>query len=412
MAPNSASSRESIHLVWLLKLRWVAIVCQLVMIGLCVQLLDLDVRWEGVAAVTVLGAASNALGELLRRRGRGLSAFPLAALCLDVLLFSVLLYFTGGPTNPFSFLYVVYLAIAAVVLEARWSWAIAALAFVLLGLLYIVSPVPEHHGHLKLHLEGMWVALGVAAVFIVYFVGRVSKALTESERQLEQARRLASLATLATGAAHELSTPLSTIAVVAKDLEKHLTNDEARGDATLVRREVERCRAILTQLAAESGVARGEPPERVGVRSWVEGVVAELGASGGVQLDIPDDLSFVGPRRALSLALKGLVDNGLKAAPAASPVRLVGVRCDEEIEVVIADSGPGIGAELMARIGEPFFTTRPHGGGMGLGVFLARTVVEQAGGALRIDSRPGSGTRVTLRLPATVARSGPSSAFA
>ncbi|MBL8951983.1 MAG: HAMP domain-containing histidine kinase [Myxococcaceae bacterium] len=391
---------------WLLKLRWGAVLCQLGLLAVCVPLLDLTVEWPGVLGVSLLGLASNAWGERLRRRGTLGLGFARFALTLDVMLFSALLYFTGGPTNPFSFLYVVYLAIGALLLDAASSWALGALAFVLLGLLYVVSPESEHHEHLKLHLYGMWGALGVAAAFIVYFVGRVSAALTERERQLEQARRLASLATLATGAAHELSTPLSTIAVVARELEKRLTGDVVRADAALIRREVERCRAILSQLAADSGVVRGEPPERVEVKAWAEAVVHELGSAGAVQVDVPGELAFDGPKRALAQALKGLVDNGLKASPA---VRIEAAKSGAGVEVRVVDAGPGMPPETLARIGEPFFTTREAGSGMGLGVFLARTVAEQAGGSLVVRSQPGAGTTVTLTLPATIRRSAPDS---
>src|SRR5581483_11964944 len=146
----------------------------------------------------------------------------------------------------------------AVVLRPRDAWALAALAITLLGVIYLVAPTEGHHLH-DLHLKGMWVALAVASVFIVYFVSRVSSALAQRERQLEQARRLASLATLATGAAHELSTPLSTIAVVAKELERRLASDSERQDVALVRSEVERCREILSRLAVDVGVTQGEP---------------------------------------------------------------------------------------------------------------------------------------------------------
>ncbi|MBK7861442.1 MAG: HAMP domain-containing histidine kinase [Archangiaceae bacterium] len=393
---------EHIHFTWLLKLRWGATLGQLLLLGLCVAMLGLDIQWPQVGLVLGLGLLSNAWGEALRRRGLVRPWVLRVALTLDVALFSALLYFTGGPTNPFSFLYLVYIALGAVVLEAAWSWALAVLAATLLGLLYVVSPVPaaEHQQMMGLHLKGMWVAFTVAAGFIVYFTGRVSHALTQRERQLARTRRLASLATLATGAAHELSTPLSTIAVVARELERQASDATSRKDAALVRSEVDRCRAILAQLASDSGLAPGEALEPLSVRDWAAQVAAELGATETVQLDTPPGLALVGPRRALVQALKSVVDNGLKAAPG-RPVRVRAQERSGSIELTVHDDGPGIREDLLAHIGEPFFTTREPGAGMGLGVFLARSVVEQAGGTLRIDSRPARGTRVTLTVPAT-----------
>jgi two-component system sensor histidine kinase RegB len=391
-----------IHFQWLLKLRWGATLCQLIILAASALLLDVAVQWPGVAAVLLVELLSNAAGEALGRRtafaasndvqGLALRAF----MVLDVLLFTALLYFTGGPSNPFSFLYLVYIALGAVVLEPLWAWALAALAIGLLGGLYLVA-APTEHSHHDLHLKGMWVALAVASVFIVYFVSRVSTALARRERQLEQARRLASLATLATGAAHELSTPLSTIAVVAKELERRLTHDSERQDAALMRAEVERCRAILSRLAVDVGVTQGEPLVELDAKGWAAQAVEELGATKAVRVEGAEGLKLFGPRRALVQALKSVVDNGLKASP--EGLRLEIERAGKTVELRVTDTGPGIRDELLAHVGEPFFTTREPGAGMGLGVFLARTVVEQAGGTMHIASRPSVGTTVTLRLP-------------
>jgi two-component system sensor histidine kinase RegB len=383
---------EEIHSDWLVRLRWGATACQLVILVGCALLLDVEVRWSGVAAVLALELLSNAWGAAVRGRPLSVRGF----MALDVLLFTALLYFTGGPSNPFSFLYLVYIALGAVVLAPRWAWALALLANALLGAIYLLVPGEEHAMH-ALHLKGMWVALVVASVFIVYFVSRVSSALAQRERQLEQARRLASLATLATGAAHELSTPLSTIAVVAKELERRLEADSERQDAALVRHEVERCREILSRLAVDVGVTQGEPLVELDAKSWAAQAVEELGAT--VHVEGTEGLKLVGPRRALVQALKSVVDNGLKASPGG--VKLEVAKAGASVELRVTDSGPGIRDELLPHVGEPFFTTRAPGAGMGLGVFLARTVVEQAGGSMHIASKPSVGTTVTLRMPAS-----------
>jgi two-component system sensor histidine kinase RegB len=392
-------SREAIHFGWLLKLRWLATVAQLVLLAAAALLLDVTVQWAGVAAVLLLELMSNGVGEALRRAQATRPVALRALMAADVVLFTALLYFTGGPANPFSFLYLVYIALGAVVLDVRWSWALAALALALLGVIYLVVPADAEHHHHALHLKGMWVALAVASVFIVYFVSRVSSALVERERQLEQARRLASLATLATGAAHELSTPLSTIAVVAKELERRLDSEAERQDASLVRAEVERCRTILSRLAVDVGVTQGEPLVELDAKGWAAQAVDELDAAQAVRIEGEDGLKLFGPRRALVQALKSVVDNGLKASPKDKPLTLAVARRGAAVELKVSDAGAGIRDELLPHVGEPFFTTRAPGTGMGLGVFLARAVVEQAGGSMHIASRPSAGTTVTLRLP-------------
>ena len=164
-------------------------------------------------------------------------------MALDVLLFSGLLYLTGGPNNPFSFLYLIPIALASITMRAAWTWMLVGLSLACSAFLFATHQplaLGDHSRHMSLHLRGMWVAFGVAASFIVYFLLRVRRALERHERELDAARaggarqeRLASLATLAAGAAHELLTPLSTIAVIAGDLQRDVAQ---RGRAPRARR--------------------------------------------------------------------------------------------------------------------------------------------------------------------------------
>jgi two-component system sensor histidine kinase RegB len=283
------------------------------------------------------------------------------------------------------------------------------------------QPLPMvggHAGHMALHLRGMWVAFGVAAAFIVYFLLRVRRALAVREEELSASRslasrqeRLASLATLAAGAAHELATPLSTIAVVAKDLEREVAAvgaPAAADDVRLMRAEVERCRRILSRMRVDAGDPAGEQFANVSVRE----LLAECLEGGASErpVDVTVDEAAAGavtalPRHAFGQALRGLVDNARQASPPGAPVKVrvatQGSARDGARRLVfeIADRGAGIPPELVARVGEPFFTTKPAGQGMGLGVFLARAIVERLGGGLSIRSAPGTGTTATLWLP-------------
>jgi len=262
----------------------------------------------------------------------------------------------------------------------------------------------------------MWVAFGVAAVFIVYFIQRVSIALARRDLELTRARdeftktqRLAALATLSAGAAHELATPLSTIAVVAKELERSLSDDPARTaaaeDARLVREQVQRCRAILDHMAAEAGEAAGERLSTVDAAAVVEralsGLKPDVRARVALEQAPPPSPTLAGqvPLEALARSLRGLVENAAHAGPADTPVTLR-VKVEEEcVCFEVHDDGPGMDDETLARVGEPFFTTKPPGIGMGLGVFLARSVAEQLRGRLDFRSTPGVGTTATVRLP-------------
>ena len=314
------------------------------------------------------------------------------------------------------------LALAAVLLPSAWAWALMAVSLVSFASLFLheAATHPAHHVQMHMdnaeimaaHLRGMWVAFALAAVFIVFFVQRVSSALAERERELRVTRahaerrgKLASLATLAAGAAHELSTPLSTIAIVAKELQRSLTSvpvaPEVQVDLQLVRDQVARCRDILDRMAAHAGENVGEPLAAVTVRRWVDAALDGFAARGRVVVEASDpDAMFVGPPRALADALRGLLKNALQASPPDAPVTLRVASANGRIRASVLDRGRGMTPDVLARVGEPFFTTKGPGEGMGLGLFLTRALAEQLDGEFHIVSRAGAGTEAWIDLPA------------
>ncbi len=418
-----SASTQAINLSWLLKLRWGAIVGQAVTIA-AVRLgmkVALPLGW--LTLIVAVEAGSNlAVWLWARRRDRIGEATVAAVLGLDVLLLTGLLYFTGGPFNPFSFLYLVHIALAAVVLQPRWTWPLVGLAALCFGALFYDhvglsldgnDGGGQHMHHMRTHLEGMWVAFAVAAVFIVTFVQRVSRALARREQELAEAHavtarheKLAALATLAAGAAHELSTPLSSIAVAAKELERTLElrapGDETAADARLIRQEVARCREILAQLAADAGHSAGEPIARTAVADLVAMAAAGLPRTPPVVVRASPTAGSVEltlPVRAVSAALRAVLKNGQQASGPTSAVELTADRVDGCLRFTVKDAGPGMSPDVLARAGEPFFTTKPPAAGMGLGLFLARTVLERLGGRLLLDSASGRGTTASLFIP-------------
>ncbi len=385
-------SPDDINLKWLLTLRWGAIAGQIVLLVAAMGLLDLQVPWGPVSGLLVIEAATN----LIARRNLMPASTALRVLMvLDVVLFSLLLALTGGPNNPFNFLSLVYIALAAVVLPSRWAWSLAALSFAGYGVLFLVTPQVNHVHLMSMHLQGMWVAFGVAALFIVYFVHRVTRALAEREAQLQRAHRLTSLATLAAGAAHELSTPLSTIAIIAKDLK---VGPGAEADVQLIRQQVARCAELLRQMAADVGASQGERPMVMPLSTLFDTATHELPDAARVKWVASAPGEIQGPPRALAQALRALVRNALQASTAPVEVRFHSRETEGVIEVI--DSGQGMTAETLRRAGEPFFSTKEPGAGTGLGLFLTRTIIEQLNGRLELDSTPSQGTRARLILPA------------
>jgi two-component system sensor histidine kinase RegB len=429
-APSSPLSAERIQFGWLVRLRWVSILGQAIVIGVGEEL-GFGLPLAALGGVIALEAALNLGAWLWLRREPVVRPVHVAgAIAADLLLFTALLYLSGGPSNPFSFLYLVHLALAAVMLPPRLGWTLVALSLACSAALFI-HHVPlggmghtdhaQHahhagHGHggggFDWHLRGMWVALGVAASFIVYFLRRVALELAERERQLALARerivrseRLASLATLAAGAAHELGSPLGTIAVAARELERSLatSNREAplQEDARLIRAEVDRCRRILDELAANAGGPPGAAAVEIPLSELVARALERFADTARVAVSLPTPIPRLRvPRLAVEKALSSLVHNALLAT-ASGVVRLSAVRQRDELAIEVADDGPGMPPEVLVHATDPFFSTREAGAGMGLGLFLATSVVEQLGGRLELESHVGRGTRARLVLPSS-----------
>jgi len=414
-----------INFLWLLRLRWGAIVGQIVTIIGVQFVLQISLPLSPLFAVIGIEILSNALFALWAARGLPIGSQLVGGVMAgDLVLLTALLYLSGGAFNPFSFLYLVHLALAAVVLSPVWTWALVGLSLICFGSLFLMPPWPASadgnldgdHMHMHMHLQGMWVAFAVAAGFIVYFVQRVTLALAEGERQLVEAReltarneKLASLATLAAGAAHELSTPLSTIAVVAKELEHQLLRagePDAVADARLIREQVARCRDILLQMTVDAGESMGEASERVSLDRLLHEAIDGLGNPGQVRLQMTQGAATClvnVPRNQVVHAIRNVLKNAQEASREAAPV---GVRVNaaaDECCIEVKDSGKGMSAETLGRAGEPFFTTKEPGRGMGLGLFLSRAVVHRLGGRLDLSSELGRGTVVRLFLPANPA---------
>ncbi len=428
--PASVATAPKIGLAWLVRLRWLAIAGQLAIVSLAVFALKVSLPLALVAGLITVTALSN-LGLTLWLRAAEPSARALAwVLVLDVLTLTGLLLSAGGPSNPFSVFYLVHVALAALLLAPRPAWLVAALTSLAFGSLFVlpshmIDPhaMHMHHGASTMHLQGMWLAYTLAAGFVVHFVSRVASALSAREFELFELQRsavrhekLASLSTLAAGAAHELGTPLATIALVAKELERALERDEDRSrlipDARLIRQEVERCREILQQMAARAGEGTGEMPAQVSVRGVEQELSAALGARAEqVAFERVGELSeLVAPKRLLVQVLANLVRNAFDAqaeAGKSAPIRVVTRVERERAAFEIFDRGAGIPAHSSERVGEPFFTTKAPGRGLGLGVFLARAFAEKMGGELTLEPRPDGGTvaRLTLARDLLEARS-------
>ena len=413
-------SRHEINFYWLLRLRWGAVIGQLFVI-LLAKNLKFDLPLTSVLSLVGISVAVNLWGAFWARGIQSIhpNTVPVV-MAVDVMLLTGLLYFTGGPKNPFSSLYLVHIALAAVVMPPIQTWALVGQALGCLGALFffhrpLVYPEESLGWFSEPEIKGIWVSVMVASVFIVYFVQRVTGALAQREAELARAQeltiraeRLTSLATLSAGAAHELSTPLSTIAIVAKELERLLIMKQAPPhavhDAQLIRTEVQRCRDILEQMAAEAGNAVGEPIVETSAEQLCVLARDGLAQSNRVIIDVSsevlDDRAYL-PQKAVAQAIRSVLKNAIQASETDIQLK-VSVSDQKDIvgwRVDVQDQGTGMSQDVLSRASEPFFTTKEPGAGMGLGLFLVTAVIERLGGRLMLDSKRGEGTTASIYLP-------------
>jgi two-component system sensor histidine kinase RegB len=406
---------------WIVRLRYGLIAGEVALIAILSLALQIALPLGVISTAIGVQALSNwLLGSKIRRLGANAEHLAGMLFALDSVCLTLLLALSGGPANPFSPLYLVQITFSAVVLRKLWTWALGILSTFSFGLLFWISrDIPAFHDHgqpgeFSLHLMGMWVAFATAALLISFFVGKLSAESRKKEReirlmqkQLSRNDRLASLVTLAAGAAHEMATPLSTIAVTSKEMEQdaamRLRDRRMEEDAQLIRSQVERCRLILERMGAQGADPFGEAPKSIEFGELLElvrerfpherkriQIVAAAGHSRCATI----------PVRAAAEALSALVKNALDASPEESPVVLQAVEMDAGgTRFLIRDEGSGMTAEVLDRVAEPFFTTKAVGQGMGLGAFLAHLFAQALGGHLLFESEPGRGCTAILELP-------------
>jgi two-component system sensor histidine kinase RegB len=407
-------------LPWLIRLRWTtaAVEILIVLTGLAFPALELPLY--RLAPLLAVSAASHAAAAYWLGRGRALpgSAVTLG-LVIEILLLTGLLELTGGPFNPFTIVYVVLVTLAALTVGTVPAAIVATVSAAGYGVLlywHTIELAAGHHGldDVPTHLFTLWVSLTAMAELMAYFAVQASNALARREEELEAMRlraartdRLVALTTLAAGAAHELSTPLATIALTARELERSAQTGgappEFADDTRLIRTEVDRCQAILDQMSGRAGGVASDQAETVDVSDILNELRARLPDDRGSRLEVRVGAvpAVTVPRAGLTQALLSLVNNAFDATPDHRTVALTAEAPpgSETLRLEVRDHGHGMTGAVLRRAGEPFYTTKEAGRGLGLGLFLARVFAERSGGSLTLTS--GDGTTAVLELPIT-----------
>jgi two-component system sensor histidine kinase RegB len=406
-------------------LRWLAVVGQATALLFVRIMLNFDFQLVLCSTIVAASAILNVILAIGFPSSKRLTLREATAfLAYDTTQLAALLFLTGGIENPFALLFLAPVVVSAATLNVKSTLFLGGLTFVAIALLaYDHVPLPWN-SDVPLRLPPLYqfgivisLILGIGFTSVYAFriadeATRMSAALTATQLALAREHRLASLGGLAAAAAHQLGTPLGTIALVARELERELATSAHGDDFRLLRAEAERCRAILTRLAQPEESVLGQT-ERLPLGALLDDIAAP---HRGVDVTIVIDVQAgtapnVWRMPEVLHGLGNLVENA--ADFAAREVRLRARWNDNELRVEVVDDGPGFAAQIFEQIGEPYVTSRPRRSslekasepdygkqeGMGLGFFIAKTLIEQTSGTLIARNRSEGGAVVTARWP-------------
>ena len=418
---NTAADVEYVaghkNMLQLIELRWIAVVGQVTTIAGAILIFDINLPLVHMLQVLACLIAFNVASHLRWHEKKPVSnAEIFMALLVDVATLTVQLYLSGGTTNPFAFLYLLQIIISAVLLEAWSTWTIVVVTLVCLGLLAVFAqplalPFDHARGIASLYVQGMLICFALNAGLLVIFVSRISGTVRAKAAQLAELRQRAAeedhivrMGLLASGAAHELGTPLATLSVILGDWKRM---PEFRNSPVLLEEigemqtQLQRCKSIVSGILLSAGKARGESALRTTIHTFLDGLAEDWEDSRPVkdfeyENRIVDDIPVV-----FDSALKQSIDNLLDNALEASPTGWVGLAASVEdgiLTLVVTDRGAGFAPNVLAQFGKPYQSTKGRPGG-GLGLFLVVNVARTLGGAVVARNREEGGAEVTLTIP-------------
>ncbi|MFZ5765383.1 MAG: sensor histidine kinase [Thermodesulfobacteriota bacterium] len=433
---SPAASGTNIAFLWLLRLRWATIASQAMLVCISISIFHLTISLP--LAGLILGAEliSNIfLYQLLRKQQETPCWIPALVMSLDVTLMTVLFFHVVSIFNPLNILYIVSIVLGALLLEKSCSYALATFTLCCYTIFFFFSKPaqPDHalltslsltntdpetlavfsrqiDAYLQTHSHYMFFIFLLMVILIVYPVAQIKKNIQEQEKVLKELaeekmrnEKLASLATFAAGAAHEFSTPLSTIAVAAGEMlfhfKKHGGDKNLIDDTRLIRDQVSRCKEILFQMSADSGKLLGEAVDKFSIKELVYEAMALFHLENLKQVNFinqVDELQVVMPVRTLTRTIRELMKNAMDASAPGAPIDIVCRKDDQYLYFEVVDHGSGMDREFLKRATEPFYTSKQPGKGMGLGLYLAKIMANRFGGDLKLISEPGEGTTAIL----------------
>lgn len=414
--PRASDTANHKNMMLLIHLRWIAVVGQVITIAVVQFGIRIPLPLGPMIIVLIGLVTLNLLSFIwLRKRREVSNRALLMVMILDVAALTAQLWLSGGALNPFTSLFLLQVTLGAVLLNTRSTWVLVVLtclSFTGLAAFYRPLAVPGHQmgGMLSLHIAGMLVCFAFDAALLVVFVTRINRNLRERDARLAALRQHAAeeehivrMGLLATGAAHELGTPLSSLSVILSDWRRMpvVTADpDMSQEVEEMQAAVQRCKAILTGILLSAGEARGESPVVTTVNAFLDEIVAEWRAGRSAatlsyENSFGDDLAIVSDS-ALKQVVANVLDNAFEASP--QWIRLAAHRSNDTLVLRVSDTGPGFAPNMLEQFGKPYQSSKGRLGG-GLGLFLVVNVLRKLGGFVSAENRPQGGAVVALHLP-------------
>jgi two-component system sensor histidine kinase RegB len=397
----------------LVQLRWIAVVGQIVTIAVVNFVFDIHLPLQQMSVVLICLVAFNIASMLRWQAHHEVTNGELFfALLVDVTTLTAQLYLSGGATNPFSFLYLLQVILGAVLLRAWSVWTMVGItAGCYVGLTLFYRPLalpPDYYG--GPYIEGALICFALNASLLVIFITRINRNLRARDARLADLRERAAeeehiirMGLLASGAAHELGTPLSTVCVILGDWRRMsgiAADPQMLEEIDEMEAQVKRCKTIVSGILLSAGEARGESPVATTLRTFLDDVVEEWRESRSVARFVYEnrfgyDLPIVADS-AIKQMIHNVLDNALEASP--GWVGLDVAHEGDTLKLTITDQGPGFSPEMLAQLGKPYQSSKGKPGG-GLGLFLVSNVARTLHGSVSAHNRSEGGAIVTLTLP-------------
>lgn len=415
MATAPCTTENSEHLANLRRLvagRWIILAALVQLIMVVPGLLDIPVPQLPLLGIVAIAGLFNAFAQWRVIRSKAASACELfVQLLFDIGALTAVVFFSGGAANPLVSLLLPPVAIAALTLPARFAAivsAVAIAAYSLLMVFYLPLPMPDATRATRLHLIGMWLIFVLSAAMIGWIIVRMTRQIRERDAELATAReqalrdeRVMAMGTLAAGAAHELGTPLATMALLAGELANDPgLSEPIREDIALIRQQIGVCKEIITGLSRRAGAERLENAPLEAANRWLDSLRQRWHAArpqASSRLVVASDGTppeiLADPR--LEQAILNLLNNAANATPSPLEVRLAW--CTDSLCIDIRDHGPGFPPEVLAQGGQTSFPAHERGSGVGL--MLTRSAIEQLGGTLTLSNPEDGGALARIELP-------------